>query len=254
MTNPVSRRKLLVSGSAVVVSGVVLAACGGSTGNTVTRIGDGAENVPLPEAKVDDVVLLRTAQSVEKMIAIILSDPRVTTLLTGENASIIAAFAQAHERHVGDLAPLVVSRGGESVNEPNAKLMTAYGNTVLDLIEEGGDTAGVLTSLLGLETLVASTYQYSLSLTTEPSLRADMMRLGAQSSRRAAVAAQLINSGTKSFATGVDDQGNETVATLPSSFGLLSTVQISIGKPNEVGARTTVLMDTPSLNSLLYVS
>jgi hypothetical protein len=93
-----------------------------------------------------------------------------------------------------------------------------------------------------------------MSLTVEPALRADMMRLGAQSSRRAAVAAQLINSGTKAFGPGTDDQGNPTVATLPNAFGTLSSVQIAVGPPNEVGARTTVLMDTPSLNSLLYVS
>jgi hypothetical protein len=258
MTNqknsPISRRTLLRSGGAVVASGVVLAACGGSTGNTVTRIGDQPASQPLADVKIDDVVLLRTAQSVEKMVADILSDTRITSLLSGENATIVAAFAAAHQRHVSDIAPLVTSRGAESVNEPNAKLMTAYGNTVLDLIEKSADQSDVLTALLGFETLVAATYQYSMSLTVEPALRADMMRLGAQSSRRAAVAAQLIHSGTKAFAPGTDDQGNPTVATLPSAFGALNSVQIAVGPPNEVGARTTVLMDTPSLNSLLYVS
>ena len=140
MTNqknsPISRRTLLRSGGAVVASGVVLAACGGSTGNTVTRIGDQPASQPLADVKIDDVVLLRTAQSVEKMVADILSDTRITSLLSGENATIVAAFAAAHQRHVSDIAPLVTSRGAESVNEPNAKLMTAYGNTVLDLMRK----------------------------------------------------------------------------------------------------------------------
>lgn len=258
MTNqknsPISRRTLLRSGGAVVASGVVLAACGGSKGNTVTRIGEQPESEPLGEAKVDDVVLLRTAQSVEKMVADILGDSRVTSVLSGENATIVTAFAAAHQRHVSDIAPLVSSRGGEPVNEANAKLMTAYGNTVLDLIEQSADEADVLTALLGFETLVAATYQYSMSLTVEPSLRADMMRLGAASSRRAAVAAQLINSGTKAFAPDTDADGNPTVATLPTAFGALNSVQIAVGPPNEVGMRTNILMDTPSLNSLLYVS
>jgi hypothetical protein len=188
---------------------------------------------------------------VEKMVADILSDSRITSVVSGETATIVAAFAAAHQRHVSDIAPLVTSRGAESVNEPNEKLMNAYGNTVLDLIEKSADQADVLTALLGFETLVAATYQYSMSLTVEPALRADMMRLGAQSSRRAA---QLMSSGTKAFAPGTDDQGNPTVATLPTAFGALSSVQIAVGPPNEVGARTPVLMDTPSLNSLLYVS
>jgi hypothetical protein len=258
MTNhknsPISRRTLLRSSGAVVASGVVLAACGGSTGNTVTRIGAQPESTPLGDAKINDVVLLRTAQSVEKMVADIFTDTRVTSLLSGQNASVVAAFAAAHQRHVSDIAPLVTSRGGESINEPNAKLMTAYGNTVLELIDEGKDANDVMTALLGFETLVAATYQYAMSLTEEPALRGDMMRLGAQSSRRAAVTAQLINAGTKSFGPSEDEEGNPTVATLPSAFGALNSVQIAVGPPNEVGARTTVLMDTPSLNSLIYVS
>ncbi|CAB4561306.1 unannotated protein [freshwater metagenome] len=252
--SPISRRTLLRSGGAVVASGVVLAACGGSTGNPVTRIGEQPESEPLSDAKVDDVVLLRTAQSVEKMVADILSDSRITSVLSGEKATLVAAFAVAHQRHVSNIAPLVTSRGGEPVNEANAKLMTAYGNTVLDLIGESKEQDDALTAVLGLETLVAATYQYSLSLTVEPALRADMMRLGAQSSRHAAVLAQLKNPGTKGFAPGTDEEGNPTVATLPTAFGALNSVQIAIGPPNEVGLRTNVLMDTPSLNSLLYVS
>lgn len=250
---PISRRNMLLSGGAALASGAVLAACGG-TNNSVTRIGESPESEPLPPADVTDVVLLRTAQSVEKMIADMMSDTRFTSLVSGDSAALVAAFAAAHQRHVSEIAPLVTSRGGQPVNEANAKLMTSYGDNVLSLIEEGANPADVLTTALGLETLMASTYQYALSLTVEPALRADMMRLGAQSSRRAAVVAQLINPGTQAFAPGLDADGVATVATLPSAFGQLSTVQISIGPKNEAGTATTVLMDTPSLNSLLYVS
>ena len=245
---------MLLSGGAALASGAVLAACGGAPHNSVTRIGDSVESEALPPADVTDVVLLRTAQSVEKMIADMMSDPRFTSLVSGDAAALVAAFAAAHQRHVAEIAPLVTSRGGEPVNEPNAKLMTAYGENVLTLVEEGANPTDVLTTALGLETLMAATYQYALSLTVEPALRADMMRLGAQSSRRAAVVAQLLNPGTQSFAPGVDADGAATVATLPSAFGPLSTVQISIGPKNDAGTATTVLMDTPSLNSLLYVS
>lgn len=250
----ISRRTLLRSGGAAMATGVVLAACGGSTGNQVTRIGEPVPPTPLPEAEVTDVVLLRTAQSVEKMVASILGDSRVASVATGEVATVIAAFAAAHERHVTEIAPLVTARGATAVNTVNEKLMTSYGDTVLSLIEESKDPEDAATILLGMETLMAATYQYAVSLTTEPALRAQMMQLGAASSRRAAVAAQLINPGTKGFAPGVDANGNATVATLPSAFGPLNSVQIAIGPKNDVGVRTTVLMDTPSLNSLLYIS
>jgi hypothetical protein len=78
------------------------------------------------------------------------------------------------------------------------------------------------------------------------------MRVGAGASRRAAVAAQLINGGTKAFGPGVNDEGVAIVATLPRAFGPLNTVQVGLGKPNEVGSLTTVLMDTPSINSFIY--
>jgi hypothetical protein len=79
-----------------------------------------------------------------------------------------------------------------------------------------------------------------------------MVRLGARSSRRAAVAAQLINGGTVGFAPANDKDGVALVATLPSAFGSLSSVQVKLGPVNETGSRATVLMDTPSLNSLIY--
>lgn len=252
--NHISRRNLLLTGGATAAAAMVLAACGGSTGNQVTRIGEPVPATPLPDADVTDVVLLRTAQSVEKMVASILTDPRVASVASSDVAPVMAAFAAAHERHVTEIAPLVSARGATPVNTVNEKLMTSYGDTVLSLVGESKDPADAATILLGMETLMAATYQYAVSLTTEPALRAQMMQLGAASSRRAAVAAQLINPGTSAFGGGVDADGNPTVATLPSAFGPLNSVQISIGPKNDVGTRTTVLMDTPSLNSLLYVS
>jgi hypothetical protein len=130
--------------------------------------------------------------------------------------------------------------------------MQAYGQTALDLIASGKLPEDTLALTLAVETLIASTYQYFVSLTAEPALRAGMVQLGGRSSRRAAVAAQLINGGTVGFAPANDKDGVALVATLPSAFGSLSSVQVKLGPENETGSRTTVLMDTPSLNSLIY--
>jgi hypothetical protein len=78
------------------------------------------------------------------------------------------------------------------------------------------------------------------------------MRLAASSSRRAAVAAQLIRGGTAGFVPGMSDKGEELTATLPSTFGQLSAVQVLLGPLNEIGTRSPLSMDTPSLNSMLY--
>ena len=242
---------MLRSSGALAATTAVLAACSSSS-PSIARIGESPTTVKLEDLAVTDVVLLRTAMSMETMAAAMLSDSAVTSLASKESASIIAAFAADHTSHLEDLRVLITARNGEPYSETNAKLMQAYGQTALDLIASGKLPEDTLALTLAVENLIASTYQYFVSLTAEPALRAAMVGLGGRSSRRAAVAAQLINGGTVGFAPADDQDGNALVATLPSAFGSLSSVQVKLGPENETGSRTTVLMDTPSLNSLIY--
>ena len=242
---------MLRSSGALAATTAVLAACSSSS-PSIARIGESPTTVKLEDLAVTDVVLLRTAMSMETMAAAMLSDSAVTSLASKESASIIAAFAADHTSHLEDLRVLITARNGEPYSETNAKLMQAYGQTALDLIASGKLPEDTLALTLAVENLIASTYQYFVSLTAEPALRAAMVGLGGRSSRRAAVAAQLINGGTVGFAPADDKDGNALVATLPSAFGSLSSVQVKLGPVNETGSRATVLMDTPSLNSLIY--
>lgn len=246
-----SRRAVLTAGGAAAAGAAFLAACGGT--NTVTRLGSAPTTAKLEDVAVTDVVLLRTAMSVETMISNLLSDKIVTSIADAKSAALIAAYAAAHKAHLAGLASAISSRGGAAYDGTNEKLMIAYGQPALDLIEAGKDKTDVPALALALETLAASTYQFFVSMTNEKALRSEMMRLGATSARRAAVVAQHINSGTKAFAPAVDENGVAAVATLPSAFGALSSVQVTLGPVNaESGTRAVVLMDTPSLNSLIY--
>ncbi|MEY4015987.1 MAG: hypothetical protein RIS46_983 [Actinomycetota bacterium] len=242
---------MLRSSGALAATTAVLAACS-STKPSVARIGMSPTTVKLEDLAVTDVILLRTAMSMETMAAAMLSDSAVTALATKDSASVIAAFATDHTSHLQDLRVLISARNGEAYSETNTKLMEAYGQNALDLVASGKLPADTLALTLAVETLIAATYQYFVSLTAEPALRADMVRLGGRSSRRAAVAAQLINGGTAGFAPATDAAGAPLVATLPGAFGSLSAVQVQLGPVNDTGTRATVLMDTPSLNSLIY--
>ncbi|MFI0460978.1 MAG: ferritin-like domain-containing protein [Ilumatobacteraceae bacterium] len=250
-SSPISRRTMLRSSGALAATTAVLAACS-STKPAVARIGASPTTVKLEDLAATDVILLRTAMSMETMAAAMLSDSAVTSLATKDSASVIAAFATDHTSHLEDLRVLISARNGEAYSETNTKLMQAYGQTALDLVASGKLPADTLALTLAVETLIAATYQYFVSLTAEPALRADMVRLGGRSSRRAAVAAQLINGGTAGFAPATDAAGAPLVATLPGAFGSLSAVQVQLGPVNDTGTRATVLMDTPSLNSLIY--
>jgi hypothetical protein len=86
-----SRRTMLTAGGAAAASAAFLAACGGS--NTVTRLGSAPTTEKLADAAVTDVVLLRTAMSVETMIANMYSDDVVTSLADSEAAPIVAGYA-----------------------------------------------------------------------------------------------------------------------------------------------------------------
>lgn len=250
-SQPISRRNMLRSSGALAATGVVLAACSSSS-PTVTRIGESPTTVKLADAAVTDIALLRTAMSVETMVSSMLGDASVIAIADPKVAPVIAAFAAGHIANLEEIRPLIAARGGNAYEETNTKLMQSYGQTALDLVKEGKVPADALALAHALETLVAATYQYFVSLTVEPALRAGMMRIGVTASRRAAVTAQLIRSGTSAFAPANDDAGTALVATLPNAFGSLSAVQVALGPVNETGSRATVLMDTPSLNSLIY--
>ena len=242
---------MLRSSGALVATSAVLAACS-SAKPSVARIGESPTTVKLEDLAVTDVVLLRTAMSMETMAAAMLTDSAVTGLASKDAAPVIAAFAADHISHLEDLRVLIAARNGSAYSETNAKLMQAYGQPALDLVANGKVEADVLALMHAVETLIAATYQYFVSLTVEPALRADLVRLGGRSSRRSAVSAQLINGGTGGFAPANDKDGVPLVATLPGAFGSLSAVQVALGPVNDTGTRATVLMDTPSLNSLIY--
>lgn len=134
-----------------------------------------------------------------------------------------------------------------------------------------------------LESLAAATYQSLVVKLNDKALRADAMTIGAEEAQHASLLGVLINpdqlvnvdgvalpetvspSTTVATASGlpttivspeVTDAPAAPVATpvyaVPSTFGQLAPIQIQLGAPNESGIRTTVNLETPSLNSLAY--
>jgi hypothetical protein len=254
-TSRISRRSMLRTSGVLVASGAVLAACGGESHSGIARIGQTPEIDPLVEAKVSDAALLRTAMSVEKMVADILTNQSVAGVADAKAKPIISAFAASHTANLAALSTLVTANGGQPYNEANEKLMVAYGDNVLKLMGEGKKASDVLPLAHALESLVAATYQYFVALTANAPLRAEMMRLGAKSSRRAAIAAQVFDSGMKSFDVQKAEDGTQlpdTIATFPGAFGALNAVQVTLGPDVKDAPRANVLMDTPSLNSIIY--
>ena len=145
----------------------------------------------------------------------------------------------------------------------------------------------VLNFAHALESIAGSTYQGLVPALSLPNLRKDVVLVGAQEARHAALLAILITGRPDGYADPSDVQNATLVAptttaaptttqniaapttqagaqappdatailpvyAMPGTFGLLSQVQLVLGRPNEAGTRLTVNIETPSLNSYIY--
>lgn len=247
-----SRRSMLRTVGMVAATGGFLAACGDPIDESPTRIGKAPTPSTLPPGEVDDVVLLRTAMSMEYLVHDILASAPVSGAFT-MSPSPTGVFVPAHKRSIAVLSGLVAARDGAPYDKANPKLMSVFGDDAISLVATSDQRDTDAHALaLALETLLASTYQDFVTHTADPALRSGMSRLGARAARNSALAAQMIRGGVAAFAPATDESGVALVSTLPTAFGPLSNVQVFLGKPNDTGARTQVTMDTPSLNSYIY--
>lgn len=252
MNDRISRRSLILNGGTAAAASVILAACG-SEHSGLARVGEAPATTALPDAHVSDVVLLRTAESVEQLAVAALTHATITSKAGDGTKAAMELYVTSHRANIAAIAPLVAARGGESVTRPNTRMMANYVDTATALIAES-DTAAddVLVFVHALEAVVAATYQAFVAWTSEPALRSAMMSLAVAPSQHSAATAQLIRPGSAGIVPGVDENGAALVATLPNTFGSLSAFDATVGNPNDAGARTTLSMETPSLNSLEY--
>ncbi|MFM7870716.1 MAG: ferritin-like domain-containing protein, partial [Actinomycetota bacterium] len=154
-------------------------------------------------------------------------------------------------------------------NEPNPRLQSIYVEPALALIT--GDTssgqvatddpvADVLALAYALETLAGATYQAYVPLFNDKALRAAAMSVGDQEARHAAVLGALTNPTrlVSSFGLSIPAEYREetdvpaAAYAVPAAYGTLAPIPVTLGAANESGARTTVNLETPSLNSMVY--
>lgn len=259
----ISRRELLRMGGLTVVGATFLAACGKQANvpesANIASVGDVPPTTGLPNVEVTDAVLMRTAASLEynaiETYELVLS----SGLLAGDFAKLsdaVKRFRDDHRRHADAVNALAVQLGGKAVTCGNTRIQSLYIDPALELITASGNPdAGIDVIALahGLENLATQTYQGVVSLLSTSQLRAAAMRIGADEARHAVVLAQVLNPGYGAVGpTTNETTGKPNVASVPMAFGALSSVQVTIGAPNADGVKTTVAMETPSLNSLVY--
>ena len=261
--NNLTRRELLKISGLSIAGITFLAACGAQSGvvesSNIASAGTVPPTTALGQVVISDTVLLRTAASLEYNAIDTYTQVLDGGLLTGDYASLkdaVKRFRDDHISHAAAINALVVGYGGKAHECANTRVSSLYVDPALKLITADGNADAardVITLAHALENLAAQTYQGVVALLAEPTLRGSAMRVGQDEARHAVVLAQVLNSGYLAIGPSTDEAtGKAKVASVPSAFGSLSSIQFSLGAPNSEGAKTSLSMETPSLNGLVY--
>lgn len=269
LQSSLSRRRFFIAGGATISFGALLAACGGSTTTEIARIGNAPEKTELVDAPVTDIALLRTATSLEHNAIFVYETVAAAGLLSGDAATLAARFLSDHKAHADATASLTEKLGGKAYNEPNPRLQSVYIEPALRLIT-GDEASGisatddavadVLALAYALETIAGSTYQVYVPMLADPALRSAAIGIGEQEARHAAVIGSLLNPSrlVSSFGLSIAAEYQEetdvpaAAYAVPTAFGTKAPVPVTLGAANESGIRTSLNLETPSLNSMVY--
>jgi hypothetical protein len=260
-----NRRDLIRLGSVTLTSAVVASACGAQanveSSSNIAAAGTVVPNDKVADLPVDDVVLLRTAASLEASVAALYNAILGTDgLLSGDYApaaALLRRFRDDHLEHADAVNGLVRAGGGKPWTKPNPRIDDRYFVPALAAVTADGNPDAALdavTLALAAETLAGQTYQGVIGSLKAASLRAAAIGVGQDEARHAVVLTQLLNPGYAGVAPSTDESGRPTVASVPSTFGALSSVQVRLGDPGDAGAKQAFIFETPSLNALIYTS
>lgn len=261
--NPSLDRRSLLRNSGIMLSfGAVVAACGtGRSGSDDPgRLGVAAPVPTLPEAELNDGVLLRTAQSIEYTAIAVYDAAAGLDVLSGAEVALVERFVSDHQRHAAAIGALVAQAGAEEFTCPNPFIMDRAVTPVLGALGDSDDVhRDVLNIAYAFEALAGATYQALVGVLEDKSLRSTSMLIGSEEHRHAAALAAainpdvLINPVLLGGATAdTDDEGFPIPYAVPATFGQLTGIDLVVGARNAEGARFTTQLQTPADNTFVY--
>lgn len=255
------RRALLRNGTLALSFGAIAAACGaGRSGPTNPgRIGVIEPNPTLPPGDVNDVVLLRTAQSIEYTALAVYEAAAGLDVLSSDEAALVGRFVTDHERHAAAIGALVTQAGGEEFTCANPFIMERAVAPILGALDGSDDLhRDVLNIAHAFESLAGASYQAVVSSLEDLGLRRAAIVIGGEEQRHAAALAAAINPdeliSPAVFAEPVvaDDAGFPIPFAIPSTFGQLSGIELVVGEIQGDEGRFSVLLQTPAENTFVY--
>ncbi len=274
MTTPVpgsgvGRRQLLQTGGLTVTLGALLAACGESAEGEPGRVGYAPPVTPLPSVELNNAVYLRTATSIEYTLIDVYGTIVESGALDSADQEMVERLIDDHRAAAETTSELTREAGGEPYDCANVWYMERTIDPIIDAIE-GDEELDIppsdepardwLVLVNGLESMASAMYQQFVETLTEPELRAEVMVLGAQDGRHAAAVAIVATGAPEGYANPellgeelVIEEGALTpIWAIPTQFGSLAPILITVGAPNEAGTRFSTNLETPADNSFIY--
>jgi ferritin-like protein len=234
------RRDMLRISGLAVASAAAISACGEHERGEVGRVGAVPTTLKLPDAKVTNVALLRTASSLEHSIVNVYSQIiGKSDLLDPKFDDMAKRFMDDHASHAQTFEKLTTDAGGTAWMCSNPKFDDVTVNPVLTRITKGAEATAsasaieasddprrdVLNFIHGLESLCGATYQSFVALFSDAPLRAEGMNAGVSAARHAALLALNINPDRPGGLVNFTDAVNAEPASPPTTIAPTTTIQ-----------------------------
>jgi rubrerythrin len=262
LPNPTLGRRALIRNGALTVSlGALASACGtGRSGSDDPgRLGVADAAPELVEDEITDLTLLRTAQSIEYTAIDVYAVAAETGALSSDEMALVQRFTDDHQRHADAVGELVVGLGGTPFTCANPFLVDRAVTPVVAALDGTDDLhRDLLNIAYAFEALAGATYQEVVRLLADKPLRVAAMQVGSEEQRHAAAIAAAINPSTYVSPTltgGLDDTDADGILlrySIPSVFGRVDGIELTVGAPSAEGSRVSATLQTPAANSLIY--
>ena len=259
----VDRRRALKIGGLATSLAAFAAACGDDRGGDTApgRVGFAPPITDPPNYAVNDVVLLRTASSLEQtivnayrqMLALQAAEPDVTEFM--EHA------IDSHLAVADEMAELTESLGGQAWNCTNEWMMDrAIAPMMSAIVGSDNPARDIYNSVVALEDLGAATHQSnSVAIADDGDASLASLRAATLESRQSAGLVATVGGPDSYVSPGIsggdetfDDDGLPLNYSITSRFGSTGQIELTIGAPDENGVRQTLVLQTPAENSFVY--